>query len=449
MKKTSLSLDRHKRLPDTVDLGEARSTQRAVPSTSAASTSTVPCELLSRKLEAAVRLNRMVGAFVPDRFVTCREPWGIGRGPLQCIAIGIKDNIRTTDFDSTYGADIPADPRDRFDADIVKALRDLGAAICGKTAMAEFALFRAPATRNPKAWMRTPGGSSSGSAAAVAAGMVPMAIGTQTAGSVIRPAAFCGVVGFKPTFGVLSCQGVQPLAPSLDTLGLFAGSVTDVLHIAQYLLPRESQGDSCDRTLRLGYCATWSNISVAHPVKVAVESALLTLRAHGLSVECINLPATLMATQNAHSTVMGYEAVRSLRPWSNRRPTPLSTELQTYVETSAAITGRAYQGALLLFDEARDCFDHVISQFDAILTPSTNTLPPVGLTSTGSSAMNRLWTAVRAPVLTLPLPRPSGRIPIGLQIIGRRGGDIRMLEVARVLERALAIGTEHDHESVS
>ena len=399
-------------------------------------------------LANAARLNETVGAFVPGRLALRPKAPEFKDSPLKGTAIGVKDNIRTADFDSTFGADIPASSEDRFDADIVKTLRSLGAVICGKTSMAEFALFRAPATRNPKAWSRTPGGSSSGSAAAIAAGMVPVAVGTQTAGSVIRPAAFCGVVGFKPTFGALSCRGVQPLAPSLDTLGLFARSVADISRVANPLLGLAPQDDPQELPLRLGYCATWSDISVAQPVKRAFRQALSRLDMRDLTAERIVMPARLSMAHHAHGTVMAYEAVRSLRPWQVQRPVPLSMELQAYLEASAMIADTAYQVALQQFDEARDSFDRVMSQFDAILAPSTQTLPPIGLASTGSSAMNRLWTALHAPVLTLPLQRPGRAVPVGLQVIGARGADIRTLQIARILERALAMHPEKDHGPV-
>lgn len=397
-------------------------------------------EALMKRLTRAVRLDRKVRAFVAGRLATGLAPRG-GGGPLQGLPVGIKDNIRTADFDSTFGADIPADPRDRFDADIVSALRERGAVICGKTAMAEFALFRSQATRNPKAWSRTPGGSSSGSAAVVAAGILPLAIGTQTAGSVIRPAAFCGVVGFKPTFGLLSCRGVEPLAPSLDTLGFFAGSVADVLPVASSLLSVSPQEEPRHATLRLGYCGSWADTPVTRPVTRAMEQTLAKLETRGLRIERIGLPAELAQAHDAHGVVMGYEAVRSLRPWSVRRPAVLSTQLTAYLEASLAIGDQAYLDALGQFDEARAAFDEAMGRYDALLTPSAPSLPPIGFASTGSSAMNRLWTALHAPVLTLPLPRPAGRIPVGLQVIGARGADMRTIGIARVLERALATDT--------
>jgi amidase len=343
------------------------------------------------------------------------------RPPLLGLPVGVKDLIDTADFPTAYGSPIHRGHRPARDAECVRRLRDAGAVVLGKTVTTEFAVYSPGKTRNPHDPSRTPGGSSSGSAAAVADGMVPLALGSQTAGSVIRPAAFCGVIGFKPTHGLLPLEGIHPLAPSLDTLGFFVRAVDDIPPILS-VLSGSTYGPIRPGKPRLAFCRTeaWPRGSPA--MREATERAARALGAR--EIELGPAFAGLIETQIA---IMGAEGAQSLR---DKPESQLSPKLREFIAAGAKVTPERLGAAR---DQAERCgreLDAILGGIDAIVTPAAPGEAPVGLGATGDPIFCRIWTLLGTPCISLPLLRASGDLPMGLQVVGRRGHDAELLAAA-------------------
>ena len=276
--------------------------------------------------------------------------------PLRGLPVGIKDIIDTADLPTTYGSPIYAAHRPVQDAAIVARLREAGALIMGKTVTTEFAHMHAGPTVNPHNAAHTPGGSSSGSAAGVAEGMIPLALATQTGGSTVRPAAYCGIVGFKPTFGLLPMAGIKPLAPSLDTLGLYGRSVADVAMLFSALSGREISAPETGptRALRIGLHPGPYASRASADARTALDAACAALRAAGVVVDPINLPEALFARiGEANTTIMAYEAARSLaHEFENNRPL-LSANIVKLIGIGQSIAEADYRSALAAGVEGR------------------------------------------------------------------------------------------------
>ena len=305
----------------------------------------------------------------------------------------------------------------------------------------EFASYHPGKTRNPHDRTRTPGGSSSGSAAAVADGMAPLAFGTQTAASVTRPAAFCGVVGYKATFGELSLAGVRPLAHSLDTLGVFARSVRDVALLRDVLLGATPAplADSASPP-RLGLCRTplWP---LAEPaMRDALEAAVARLRDAGLQIDEIELPEAFGTLTDAQQTIMTYETARNYLFESTQRRDGLSASFRAICEAGLLIDRDTYLGARRRVADALQRLPDAMRGCDALITPATRGEAPPIDGGTGDPVMSRMWTALGTPTLALPLPRAGGTLPLAMQLIGAPHADRRLLAVGQAIACAIISG---------
>jgi Asp-tRNA(Asn)/Glu-tRNA(Gln) amidotransferase A subunit family amidase len=362
------------------------------------------------------------------------------RGPLHGIPIAVKDLIDTVDLPTAYGSPIYRGHRPAADAACVALARAAGAILLGKTVTTEFAAFTPGKTANPNNPAHTPGGSSSGSAAAVADGMAPLALGTQTAGSVIRPASYCGCVGYKPSFGLLSRAGIKPLAESLDTLGLFAGNVADAAFFAGVLAERPALRHLAfpSRPPEFGLYRTpmWDEAEAETPA--ALDRARAVLEAAGARVEELAIAPEHHGLNVAQDTIMGYEMVRALADERIRHSAELSPRLAQMLDVGLAVGAADYDAALAAAAAARDRLDRFFAGRDAILVPAAPGEAPVGLGHTGDPVFNRMWTLLGVPCLTLPARRGATGLPTGVQLVGRIRDDARLLAAAAFLERALA-----------
>ncbi len=364
------------------------------------------------------------------------------RGPLHGIPIGIKDIIETVDMPTAYGSPVYAGHRPGTDAAVVDLLRQAGAVILGKTHTVEFAgVGRTPPTRNPHDFERTPGGSSSGSAAAVADLMVPMALGTQTGGSVIRPASFCGVCGFKPTFGTVPIRGVRPYAPSLDTVGFFARHVSDLAVLGHVLgsLPDEPLPRVGLDALRIGLLRTTLWEAATLETRQSVERAAARLSEAGAIVGEVELPE-FESLIEAQDTLMHGEGRSALASEFRRFGRELHPDILDEVQNSRGITSEKMRWAYDLVGTMRPRVDQALSNWDAWLTPAVLGAAPRGLSSTGEATFNRPWTALHTPAVTVPVPREVTALPVGVQLVARRYEDVRLLATAWALERVLSRG---------
>jgi Asp-tRNA(Asn)/Glu-tRNA(Gln) amidotransferase A subunit family amidase len=358
-------------------------------------------------------------------------------GPLlRGLPVGIKDLIDTADLPTTYGSPIYAGHRPQADAACVSALRAAGAVVLGKTVTTEFAAYRGGKTRNPRDPARTPGGSSSGSAAAVADRMVPSALGSQTAGSVIRPASFCGVVGYKPTFGTFDLRGLHPLAPSLDTLGFFVRKVADVPWIAAALsgAARPSQIADVGRP-KLGLCRTdqWSKAEPS--TQRLVEGAAARLERSGAEVREVEGFTGLADTQ---AVIMSAEAAAAMRAERERYDAQLSERFRSFLlEGEHCPPQRLREARERAQNGARD-LPRVFAGLDAVVTAAAAGEAPVGLESTGDPAFCRTWTLLGCPCISLPVLTGPAGLPVALQVVAPPGADDRLLSVASWIERELS-----------
>jgi len=346
-------------------------------------------------------------------------------GPLSGALIGIKDIIATRDFPTRCGdPELPVGAIARRDAWVVARLKVLGATILGKTVCTRFGIPIPGPTRNPHDPRHSPGGSSSGSAAAVAAGFVSFAIGTQTAGSTIRPASYCGVVGYKPTFGLLSTEGVQPLSTSLDHIGIFAESPRDAWLLTTALVLRGPETIAPHPPARL--CI------LKMPGQNCARLARLaeTLRAAEIETDVLPLPVPWRDFTDLQKDICYWEAARLISPESIPISPSLSDLLEPYLQRDLEF----YTAALQRRAHYQANFDALATIYDAILLPAA--LGPAPLHhDTGDAAMNRFWTALHVPAISVPLWRDEMGLPIGLQLVGRFGSDRRLMGVAEWLMR--------------
>jgi Asp-tRNA(Asn)/Glu-tRNA(Gln) amidotransferase A subunit family amidase len=357
--------------------------------------------------------------------------------PLYGLPVGVKDIIDTGDLPTACGSPVYRDRRPPRDAVCVAALRSAGGVILGKTVTTEFAVYTPGRTRNPRGLTHTPGGSSSGSAAAVAAQMVPAALGTQTAGSVIRPASFCGVFGFKPTFGRLPLEGVHPLAPSLDTLGVFTRALEDVpLLLAALGLPLDDAPLSRPPRVGLWRTELWQLATPAS--QHCAEGAARALAAAGAQVRDVELHVEGGSLAEAQATVMGVEAASTLSHLRTTYAEALSSKLRKFVDEGSATPPARYRAALALAEAGRRRAAEAFLDVDVLLTPSAIGEAPLGLDATGDPAFNRIPTLLGLPCLNVPGAVGPEGLPVGLQLVGRAGGDAALLAVATWVTAHLA-----------
>ncbi|MFN2520655.1 MAG: amidase [Candidatus Limnocylindria bacterium] len=355
------------------------------------------------------------------------EPW---KGPLHGVPIGVKDIFDTAGIPTEYGSRLFAGRVPEASADAVKALEDAGAVVVGKTVTAELAFLTPGATRNPWDLERTPGGSSMGSAAAVAAGVVSLALGTQTNGSIIRPAAFCGVVGFKPTGGRLSKAGVLEFSRTLDQVGCFARSVPQVATLCA-VLSRQPLGEwwSPPAVPRLAALRTgeWEHGSDAMRRRFDADVDALGLA--GGPIEWPAPPPELEGAAGALRTIMAFEAARSLGAAAAARPDAVSAGLREFLAEGAATAPDDYRSALELRGRLIDAFARWAAPYDAILTPPTTGEAP-GLETTGDPRFCSAWSLIGAPAITIPTGLGPAGLPLGLQLVAAPGNDRSLLGAA-------------------
>ena len=375
---------------------------------------------------------------------------GKGVGPLHGVPVGIKDIIDTADMPTEHGSPAFKGRQPAQDAVCVTALRRAGAIVMGKTITTELATLTPNVTRNPRNLEHTPGGSSSGSAAAVAAGMVPAALGTQTGGSVIRPASFCGIYGFKPTFGVIPRPGVLNQAQSLDTVGVYGRSVEDLA-----LLTDALQGyDERDRatfassrpTLRATAAQDWPVGGMFAFVKThaweqadaATHEAFGELAEHlGTRVHEISMDQTTLRGSAAAKAVQAVELANSYGPLLDRSPELVSKMLTERIEEGRRVTGTEYLSALNARERFYEGLEDILLDYGTLLTPAAPGVAPKGLGSTGNPVFNAFWTYLGVPCVTLPLLEADG-LPMGVQLVGARRDDGRLLRTANWLVKHLA-----------
>jgi Asp-tRNA(Asn)/Glu-tRNA(Gln) amidotransferase A subunit family amidase len=362
------------------------------------------------------------------------------RGPLHGVPIAVKDLIDTADMPTAYGSPIYHGHRPAADASCVALMRAAGAIVLGKTVTTEFACFTPGKTANPHNPAHTPGGSSSGSAAAVAAGMAPLAFGTQTAGSVIRPAAYCGVIGYKPSFGVINRAGVKPLADSLDTIGVMARTVADAAFCVGVLAERPALRRVRPPAFapRFGLYRTplWDMAEAA--TAAALDAARAALEGAGAAVGELAIAPEHEGLNPAQEQIMGFELVRALAYERLEHSAELSPALARLLDAGLAVGAEDYDRARACAAAARARLPEFFGGCDAVLVPAAPGEAPAGLGATGDPVFNRMWTLLGVPCVTVPARWGASGLPTGVQLVGRVGDDAHLLAAALFLERALA-----------
>ena len=371
----------------------------------------------------------------------------VSTGLLHGLPIAVKDLFDTFDMPTCYGSPIYANHRPPWDAASVALARAAGAIVVGKTVTTEFATFHPGPTRNPRNLQHTPGGSSSGSAAAVADCQVPLAFGSQTAGSMVRPAAFCGVVGYKPTFGLITRVGVKMTSDTLDTIGVFARTVPDVALFAAALTGRRellSEGPATDIP-RIGMCRTheWNH---AQPETVSVfEDAGARLRAAGASVRDVTLPLPFAGLVQAQTTIMVCEVALSLTHENLLHRKDLSGDMTKMIDAGLAVSPQQYDAARSLTRSCRAMLPEIFDTFDVLVAPSAVGEAPAGIAATGDPLFNRMWTLLQVPVVHVPVARGPHGLPVGVSVVGDVGADRATLRAAEWIHARLG-GSEHGHD---
>jgi Asp-tRNA(Asn)/Glu-tRNA(Gln) amidotransferase A subunit family amidase len=390
---------------------------------------------IAQSVEATDARENEIGAFV------CRaeNPRAASSGPLRGIAVGIKDIIDTADFPTEMGSSIYKGWRPRADASVVMMLKQAGATIVGKTTTTAFAANDPTATLNPHNHGHTPGGSSSGSAAAVAAGMIPLALGTQTGGSVIRPASFCGVAAIKPSFHLLPKIGVKCFSWTLDTVGLFAAGVEDLAYGLSAMTGRpELLPAASVNAPRIGIVtqdfAGAPDAAAEQALRIAGQAA----ERAGASVSALALPEIFADAWRIHTTIQQFEAHQALA-WEYRANyDAMPPNLRDRLDQSTDITPADYDEARSIAHRARRALAGVFADVDVLLTFSAPGAAPKGLDWTGDPRFNRLWTLMGDPCVNVPAYVADGNLPVGVQVIARFGDDAGALAAARFVEQALA-----------
>ena len=359
-------------------------------------------------------------------------------GPLSGISIGVKDVFDTFDMTTSYGSPIYTGHQPVADAALVTMLRQSGATIAGKTVTTEFAWFSPGATRNPHNEEHTPGGSSSGSAAGVAAGYFPAAIGTQTGGSILRPAAFCGVAGYKPSFRLFPTVGLKHFSWSLDTVGFFAATIADAAFVAGACSRRDLEIDPSDQSpVRFGLYQSSQDHLMDAEMASALQTAVAAINSFGGSVTSIKEPGEIENAHHAHAPLQDFEARLALGHERAYHPRLLTPKLRKHLDAADAITPQAYDNARRTANRARKASRHLFADCDVLLMPAAPGAAPKSLESTGDSVFNRLWTLLGVPAVSVPGLRGANGLPLGLQVVAPFGSDKKLLQAAYWLEAAL------------
>jgi Asp-tRNA(Asn)/Glu-tRNA(Gln) amidotransferase A subunit family amidase len=359
-------------------------------------------------------------------------------GPLHGIPIGVKDIIDTADMPTEYNSAFYRGHRPRNDAECIARLRAAGAIILGKTATSEYAGLSPAPTRNPYDPRYTPGGSSSGSAASVGDCMVPLALGSQTGGSTIRPASWCGAAAFKPSYARASLRGVKSLASSYDTLGLIARSIDDLALLDSVVAgepPRALRPPACER-LRIGYCATpfWDQADPS--TRRATESTADALRKAGSKVERIDLPDEVVTLSDGFYIVVSAEAAWALGPEYDENKHLLSEQTRRMVEVGRSTKAEDVQNIRAAQMRCALAVDRLFDRCDVFLTPAAPGEAPRGRVL-GNNEFNRMWTAMHLPCLAIPAGLGLNGLPVGIQLVGRCGSDRTLLAIGKRVEAVM------------
>ena len=368
---------------------------------------------------------------------------GAHQGLLHGLPIGVKDLIATADMPTTYGSPIYAGHQPAHDASCVALARAAGAVVLGKTVTTEFATFQPNQTRNPHNTAHTPGGSSSGSAAAVADGMVPLALGTQTAGSLTRPAAYCGVVAFKPSFGGINRAGAKPLSDTLDTVGTLARSVPDAALFAAALSGRHDWlvrplAQVLGRPLRVGICRTYEWPQALPETHTAmVQAASHIGRTNGMTVQERHLPSDFEQLAQAQTHIQLFEQAQCLAYERLQHVDRLRSRLQGIMQSGVAVTAAQYDQAQAWVARCRAQLAEVFQDVDVLLAPSAAGAAPAGLDNTGDPVFCRIWTVLHTPTVNIPAGHAPNGMPVGLQVVGPVGADAFTLAAAHALHQSL------------
>ena len=402
---------------------------------------TNPAQVIERCAEAIGRREADVLAFTTLDLVGARQraqAAGLKDAPLRGLPVGLKDIFDTADMPTGYGSPIYAGHKPAADASLVSLVRRVGGVVIGKTVTTEFAHQDPGATRNPHNPAHTPGGSSSGSAAGVAAGFFPIAAGSQTGGSVIRPASYCGVAGFKPSFGLLPTVGMKCVSWHLDTAGLFAAGVADVAFATEAISGRDLRVDRTSPAApRIAVLSKPPWPEASSDMQSAVATAARAAEQAGARIRELTLPPILGEAFKAHSVIHTYEAGRALAYEYDNHRDRLGPNMRNTLGRAGEITAGAYDDARRVASQGRKALAGLWSDFDVLLSPSAPGAAPVGLASTGASTFNRLWTLMGTPCVNVPgLADPSG-LPLGVQVTGPFGRDRATLEAALFVEVAL------------
>jgi Asp-tRNA(Asn)/Glu-tRNA(Gln) amidotransferase A subunit family amidase len=360
-------------------------------------------------------------------------------GPLHGLPVGVKDVFDTADMPSEYNSPIWRGHRPRADAAAVAWARAAGGVVIGKTVTTEFAVRHPGPTVNPHNPAHTPGGSSSGSAAGVAECMFPFAFGTQTAGSVIRPAAFCGVVGYKPSFGMISRIGLKMMADTLDTVGVFARSVADCALLAGAVAGRDL-GDpeaAADRPPRVGICRSTSWRHAAPETQALLPDVARRLSRAGAWVEDRELPEPFNAMEATHPVVQFAESARALGWEMTTARDQISAELLDLLEPAMQHGPETVDAARATIIRLRPAFPQATEGLDVLVTPAAPGEAPAGLGWTGDPAFNYIWTSLHVPCVTVSAGKGPKGLPLGIQIVGRHGEDRQLLAWAQWVAAAI------------
>ncbi len=392
--------------------------------------------------EGAIRLSQEAiltrDPVVRATVVTDPAPSVTDAGPLAGIAVGVKDIIDTAAMPTQMGSPIYAGWQPKADAPIVMRLKALGAVALAKTTTSPFASIDPTETTNPHDSNHTPGGSSAGSAASVGAGMLPLALGTQTGGSVIRPASFCGCAAIKPSFRLLPTVGVKTFSWALDTLGLFGAGVRDVAHALAVIAGRPAidLGASTPGVPRIVVVTQDFTDAPDPEARAALDRARQAAEQAGAVVRDFALPAEFAAAFASHGTIQDFEARQALAWEYAHHRDALTAQLGPQLDEAQGLDAAAYDDARRKAHRARRLLKTLFSDFDAILTYSAPGFAPRTLASTGDSRFNRLWTLMGVPCVNVPVPGDG--LPVGVQVIARFGDDGRALAVAAMIEGAFA-----------
>lgn len=407
------------------------------------------CERIARDCLARVEAREPIlkaWSFI-DPDLTLRQAKALDaaavHGPLHGVPVGVKDVIETADMPTQMGSPIYRGHRTLSDASCVAVLRAAGALIFGKTVTCEFAGPTAGPTINPHDSARTPGGSSSGSGAAVADHMVPFAFGTQTGGSVQRPSSFCGIVGYKPSFGLINAHGVKPAAESLDTVGLMVRAVEDAELFMRVLTNGEPvQWFSETPAVRVGLCRTFAWDRADEATRTAVEDAARGLERAGFTICDVVLPSPCEELPRTREIINDFERARGMSwEWNTHRE-QISGQLTRAILNGLAIPRGQYVEALQRLELCRRQAARLFDDVDVLLTPTVDGEAPLGLASTGDHRFQSIWTQLRTPAVTLPTHAGPNGMPVGIQLIGPVYGDNKLLAIAQHVFAVLGRGPQ-------